>query len=151
MNKSQEEKLHGQLNGAMKQSFLDLLTEEISSSTPNVEWFVRLYVELRDRLCSLLRPNTENHRNCYDSFDVEIFQQMISNKAFHLKDCHALIRHVFAWILRLQSPARDQETKDSEARVMEYGETVQEIIPLFIMEANESIDLIFQDLEALRN
>lgn len=47
MNKSQEEKIHGQINGAFKQSFLDLLTEQISSSTPDVQWFVRLYVELR--------------------------------------------------------------------------------------------------------
>ena len=151
---NQEENIRGQITGAYKQTFLDRLTEQLQGETQTadgVDWVVRLYVELRDRLCALLNKEGTIHSDLHGSFDVDLFRQMVEHEAFHADESVALINHVFGWIHRLQSPARDEETEAARQRVLEgrSTRTAADIVPEFVMEANECIDAIYKDLQSL--
>ena len=83
--------------------------------------------------------------------DIELFDQMIRNKAFNADDFYKLICYVFDLIKKLGSPARDYNTynkKNEVLNIMKNNGTFADIVPIFIINANETIDLIYQDIRA---
>ena len=149
----QLDKLNQQMDTQFKKAFFDLLEEKVGEEPPDYDWITRLYQEIRTRLSSLLREDSKTRKEIEDSMDVELFRQMIENKAFGAVELYNLIEHVFELCKKLGSPARDNEVDKYKFQVlglMKNNGTFAQIVPLFIKNANECIDNIYKDLNVVK-
>jgi len=153
LNTEQLNSLNQQMDTQFKKAFFDLLEEKVREEPPDYDWITRLYQEIRTRLSSLLRENSKTRKEIEDSMDVELFRQMIENKAFGAVELYNLIEHVFELCKKLGSPARDNEVDKFKFQVlglMKNNGTFAQIVPLFIKNANECIDNIYKDLNVVK-
>ena len=145
-----------QIKETYYKAFLNLLEEKTASNPPDYEWITKLYTEIKERLQNLLRSNHPLALEIDEKLDPSLFKQMIENNAFSGTDFYNLICYVFELCLKLGSPARDEEVNRRKTLVLETlqgggdGGTFAKLVPLFILNANESIDLIYEDLEIFR-
>tara|TARA_B100001093_G_scaffold514174_1_gene587622 strand:- start:5676 stop:6170 length:495 start_codon:yes stop_codon:yes gene_type:complete len=148
LNPKQSDSLNIQLNTQFKKAFFDLLEDKVRQEPPDYDWITRLYAEIRTRLSSLLREGSVVRKEIEESMDVELFRQMIENKAFGAVELYNLIEHVFELCKKLGSPARDNQVDKFKFQVlglMKNNGTFAQIVPLFIKNANECIDNIYKD------
>ena len=153
LNPKQSDSLNKQLNTQFKKAFFDLLEDKVRQEPPDYDWITRLYAEIRTRLSSLLRDGSVVRKEIEESMDVELFRQMIENKAFGGTELYNLINLVFEWCKKLGSPARDNEVDKFKFQVlglMKNNGTFAQIVPLFIKNANECIDNIYKDLNVVK-
>jgi hypothetical protein len=153
LNDKQINSLNQQMDTQFKKAFFDLLEEKVREEPPDYDWITRLYQEIRTRLSSLLREDSKTRKEIEDSMDVELFRQMIENKAFGAVELYNLINHVFELCKKLGSPARDNEVDKFKFQVlglMKNNGTFAQIVPLFIKNANECIDNIYKDLNVVK-
>lgn len=153
LNTEQLNSLNQQMDTQFKKAFFDLLEEKVREEPPDYDWITRLYQEIRTRLSSLLREDSNTRKELEDSMDVELFRQMIENKAFGAVELYNLIEHVFELCKKLGSPARDNEVDKFKFQVlglMKNNGTFAQIVPLFIKNANECIDNIYKDLNVVK-
>ena len=153
LNTEQLNSLNQQIDTQFKKAFFDVLEEKVREEPPDYDWITRLYQEIRTRLSSLLRENSKTRKEIEDSMDVELFRQMIENKAFGAVELYNLIEHVFELCKKLGSPARDNEVDKFKFQVlglMKNNGTFAQIVPLFIKNANECIDNIYKDLNVVK-
>ena len=149
----QLDSLNTQMNAQFKKAFFDLLEEKVRQEPPDYDWIARLYAEIRERLASLMRKDSAVRKEIEDSMDVELFKQMIENKAFGGVELYNLVGHVFELCKKLVSPARDNEVDKFKFQViglMKNNGTFAQIVPLFIKNANECIDNIYKDLKQVK-
>lgn len=149
----QLDSLNTQMNAQFKKAFFDLLEEKVRQEPPDYDWIARLYAEIRERLASLMRKDSAVRKEIEDSMDVELFKQMIENKAFGGVELYNLVGHVFELCKKLGSPARDNEVDKFKFQViglMKNNGTFAQIVPLFIKNANECIDNIYKDLKQVK-
>ena len=74
---------------------------------------------------------------------------MIRNKAFNATDLYNLINYVFEKCKQLGSPGRDKDVDEKFNELIEMvkkGAVFAEIVPVFIKNANECIDWMYQDM-----
>jgi hypothetical protein len=147
-------KLTEQVRETYKRAFFDLLEEKVGNNPPDYEWLTRLYGEIKTKLTNLLRQNSSLRREIEECMDCELFHQMISHDAFNPEDFYNLIRYVFEKCKQLGSPARDSETDAKLQEIVDFvdsGEaTFATLVPLFIKNANECLDVIYDDINALK-
>ena len=146
-------KLNDQMNTQFKKAFFDLLEEKVRQEPPDYDWITRLYGEIRTRLASILKQGSVVRNEIENSMDVELFRQMIENKAFGGTEFYNLINLVFEWCKKLGSPARDNEVDKKKFQIlglMRNNGTFAQIVPMFIKNANECIDDIYKDLRQVK-
>jgi len=149
----QLDSLNTQMNTQFKKAFFDLLEEKVRQEPPDYDWITRLYAEIRERLASLMRKDSVLRKEIEDSMDVELFKQMIENKAFGGVELYNLVSHVFELCKKLGSPARDNGVDKFKFQIiglMKNNGTFAQIVPLFIKNANECIDNIYKDLRQVK-
>lgn len=147
------EGLQKQIRENYERAFFDLLKEKVASDPPDYEWLVRLYTEIRDKLCKLLKPNNRTRLDMEEKLDPDFFNQLIRNKVFDGGSMYGLVWFVFEKCLELGSPGRDEATKkarDEVMMLMKNNGTFAEIVPLFIKNANTCIDAIYDDINELK-
>jgi DNA polymerase III gamma/tau subunit len=86
--------------------------------------------------------------------DSELFEQMIRYKAFDYRDLRQLVNYVFDKILRLCAPVRDPDVKamlDELNEMMDNAETIPKVLTKYIEYANDSLDIIYDDLGVVLN
>ena len=146
-------RLTEQVKETYKKAFFDLLEQRVAENPPDFEWLTRLYDEIKSKLTSLLRNGSELRNEIEESMDREIFYQLISNNVFNPEDFYNLMRYVFEKCKQLQSPARDVETDAKLKEIVDFvnsGEaTFATLVPLFIKNANECLDAIYDDVQSL--
>ena len=143
-------KIGAQVEDTYKRAFFDLLKERTASNPPDYEWLTRLYGEIRAKLTKLLKRDSQLRKEIESSMDCDLFRQMISNNAFNPEDFYKLIRYVFEKCKQLGSPARDSETDAKLQEIISFVDsgkaTFATLVPLFIKNANECLDLIYEDI-----
>lgn len=147
------ERLTNQVRETYKKAFFDLLEEKVGQDPPDYEWLTRLYGEIRTKLITLLKQNSPLRKEIEESMDCEFFHQLISNNVFSPENFYNLIRYVFEKCKQLGSPARDSETDAKLKEIVDFvdsGEsTFATLVPLFIKNANECLDAIYEDIRKL--
>jgi|TARA_B110000037_G_C16976507_1_gene447265 hypothetical protein len=147
------ERLTTQVRKTYKKAFFDLLEEKVGQDPPDYEWLTRLYGEIRTKLITLLKQNSPLRKEIEESMDCEFFHQLLSNNVFSPENFYNLIRYVFEKCKQLGSPARDSETDAKLKEIVDFvdsGEaTFATLVPLFIKNANECLDAIYEDIRKL--
>lgn len=141
-----------QIKETYKKAFRDLLHERVKQEPPDYEWITRLYSEIKERLIKLLRKESKLYKEIDEKLDVQLFNQMISHNAFSGSDFYSLIQYVFDTCIRLGSPQRDNDTKNKKQEVLDVmnnGGTFADIVVIFIENANNCIDSIYEDIANL--
>ena len=147
------ERLTTQVRETYKKAFFDLLEEKVGQDPPDYEWLTRLYGEIRTKLITLLRVGSPLRVEIEQSMDCDFFKQLISNNVFSPEDFYTLIRYVFEKCKQLGSPARDAETDAKLKEIVDFVDsgdaTFATLVPMFIKNANECLDTVYEDIKAL--
>ena len=75
---------------------------------PIMSGLVGCIMKIRSKLIALLRSNHPVRKEIEDSMDIQLFDQMIRNKAFDPMDLYKLVCYVFDKCKQLGAPARDK-------------------------------------------
>jgi len=146
-------RLTDQVKETYKRAFFDLLEQKVATNPPDYEWLTRLYGEIRTKLISLLRKGSQLRNEIEESMDCDFFKQLISHNVFSPENFYTLIRYVFEKCKQLGSPARDAETDAKLQEIVDFVDsgdaTFATLVPLFIKNANECLDTIYEDIQAL--
>ena len=86
------ERINKQIDEVMRKAFYDLLEEKVASDPPDYEWLVRLYREMRDRLCALLKETSLIRKEMMESMDPDFFNQLLRENVFNYEDFYKLIQ-----------------------------------------------------------
>ena len=136
-------KLENQIKETYQKAFYDIIDETIASNSPDYEWIVDLYAEIKQRLVRYIKKDSKTYKLIDAQFDIPLFKQMIENDVFNTDSLFKLINTTFYWIETLQAPARDQTTKDAKNRVLSVKP--EKMVSTFIKEVNQCIDLLDED------
>ena len=150
----QEEKLHKQILENYHKAFFDLLKEKVNQNPPDYDWIVNLYKEIRHKLTFFLKKDSAYRKSIEEGFDVELFDQMLRNNAIKGEEFYNLVNFTFEKCLELGSPGRDVEVKKLREEIfdlMKNQGTFADLVPLFIKNANKSIDWIHEDLKNVKH
>ena len=146
-------RLTEQVKETYKRAFFDLLEEKVGANPPDYEWLTRLYGEIRTKLISLLREGSQLRVEIEESMDCDFFKQLISHNVFSPDNFYGLIRYVFEKCKQLGSPARDTEVDTKLQEIVDFVDsgdaTFATLVPLFIKNANECLDTIYEDVQAV--
>ena len=123
-----------QIQEQMKKAYFNLIDDTINSEKPDYEWVTSLYKEIRNRLCKII-----------EEFDIELFNQMITNDVFDQNSFLLLVNNTFGWIEKLQAPFRDEFTRESKNRVL--SSDPKNFISTFLKEIHDCLDNIDYDIE----
>jgi hypothetical protein len=141
------ERIEEQIKEQFHKAFYDTIAEAVSSEPPNVEYIVRLYTEIRDRLARMVKPTGRTHQQIHDEFDVDFLKQLVEHGVFDGNSLLGLVNTTFKWIKALQTPARDETTEAAKQRVLQSGTTMAEVVPVYICEVHGCLDTLEQDVK----
>jgi len=141
------ERVRQQIKEQFHKAFYDAIAEAVASDPPNVDYVVRLYTEIRDRLAHMVKPTGRTHQQIHDDFDVDFFRQLLENNAFDGNSLLGLVNTTFKWIQALQTPVRDESTEAAKQRVLQSGTTMADVVPAYIREVHGCLDTLEQDLK----
>ena len=139
------DEIEKQMKEQMKKAFFDLIDSTVNSEKPDYVWITNLYTELRDRLCNFTKKDSKSYFKIIEEFDVELFNQMITNDVFDQNSFLKLVNNTFVWIDKLQAPVRDESTKESKIRVL--SSDPQNFISTFLKEIHNCLDNLEYDME----
>ena len=139
-----------ELKNTFEKAFSDVLKESIVNEQPDYNWLLRLFDEIRLKLCRLVPNNKSIQDKINEHMDIQLFEQMIINNAFTSNDLKNLVDFVFDMILKLQTPTRDTDTKNVYNQLCSKFEDSScifgEIVSNFVIDANKCIDFIYEDI-----
>lgn len=149
------ETLEKQVRNTFEKAFFDLLKEKVAEEPPDYDWLIRLYTEIKTKLCKLVKKDSVMWRDMNEKLDPVFFEQLIKNKVFDGKSMYGLIWYTFEKCLELGSPGRDNDTKKARDEVIALAVsadgTFSNIVPLYIKNINKCIDTIYSDIKSFAN
>ena len=145
MMENNHKKIAEQIEKNMKQAFYDLIDQNTNSENPDFDWIVNLYVEIKEKLMHYLKKDSDTYKSVDESFDVEIFSQMIRNDVFSQESMIKLVDNTFYWIKYLGAPYRDNDINNSKKKVLESP--LNKIISVFLKEVHQCITFYDEDME----
>jgi hypothetical protein len=119
----------------------------INSSTPDYEWIVRLYDEIKTRMLMYVKKDSNTYKSIENSFDKDLFEQMIKNDVFDAVSMIKLVDNTFHWVKSLQAPYRDGVCENSKKTVLSTEPT--KIVSTFLKEVHKLLDFLDEDMEKL--
>ena len=149
LTKEQEKALREQIENTYKEVWSTLLHDKVKENPPDFEWIVRLYKEIKYKLTYFLKQNSPLRNSIEESLDTELFEQMIRNGAFQGPEFYNLVNYIFDTVLKLGSPARDNDVKKLRNEILNAlsnKATFAELVPLFFKNANTAADWVSKDL-----
>jgi hypothetical protein len=145
MENNNHKKITEQIEKNMKQAFYDLIDQNTNSENPDFDWIVNLYVEIKEKLMHYLKKDSDTYKSVDESFDVEIFSQMIRNDVFSQESMIKLVDNTFYWIKYLGAPYRDNDIDGSKKKVLESP--LNKIISVFLKEVHQCLTFYDEDMQ----
>ena len=125
------------------------MKKKTCSDTPDYDWLVELYSEIREKIIYFLKKDSPLRKEIEESFDVELFSQMIKNNAFKANDLYNLINYTFEKFLQLGSPARDKDVKkmrDDLFSLMKDNATFGKIVSNYLKYTHMCLENFYDDM-----
>lgn len=141
------ERIQQQIKEQFHKAFYDAIAEAVSSEPPQVDYIVRLYTEIRDRVASMVKSTGRTYKKIHEEFDVDFFEQLLRNNVFDGNSLLGLVNTTFKWIEMLQTPARDVSTAAARQRILDAGQSMAEVVPVYIKEVHTTLDILEQDMK----
>lgn len=156
--------MEDQIRNMYYDTYFKLIGTKLMEDPPDYSWLVTLFTEIKDRLINIINITSKSKlliTEINESLDVPLFKQMIENKAYSLDDFTKLCNYLFSLCLKLGSPMRDKYVKEKQNEVLEKIKMVcstnttdintafASVVPVYIKNINEIIDLINLDLYSL--
>lgn len=132
-----------QIEKTMKKAFYDLIDANCSSN-PDYEWLIRLYVELKSMILKYLKKDSKTYKTIEETFDVELFSQMIRADVFSMDSMLKLVNNTFYWIKELGAPARDESIDQAKEKVL--TSSPEKMISTFLKEVHQCLDVYHADM-----
>ena len=146
------ERIQEQIRTEFRRAFYDTIAIAVAQQPPDVDYLVRLFTEIRDRLAQFTRPNSRSFHKIHEDLDVDFFRQRLTHNAFDGHSLQSLVMITFDWIKALQAPSRDSDTEAAKQRVLASGTTMAQVVPCYIRETHACIDTMQNDMrEFLEN
>ena len=139
--------MNEQIEKTMKQAFYDLIDQNTNSQTPDYDWIIRLYSEIKAQLLHYLKIGSKTYVAIDDSFDVELFSQMIRADVFSPDSMVKLVNNTFYWIKFLGAPYRDEEIDISKQKVLNTAPN--KIISVFLKEVHDCLSFYDEDMKRI--
>ena len=136
-----------QIRDNYHKAFYDMIDGTINFSTPDYEWIVRLYDEIKLRMLIYVKKDSVTYKNIENSFDKDLFEQMIKNDVFDAVSMIKLVDNTFYWVKSLQAPIRDEACENAKKSVLSAEPT--KIVSTFLKEVHNLLDLLDEDMEKL--
>jgi hypothetical protein len=137
-------RIEKQIYETYHKAFFDLIDEHVNSSTPDYDWITRLYKEIKGRLLIFIKKGSKIYNQIDESFDIELFDQMIRNSVFDNVSMLKLVENTFYWILELEAPDRDESTLESKQKILSSEPT--KMVSTYLKEVHKCVDLYEQDM-----
>jgi hypothetical protein len=128
-------------------AFYDMIDETINSSTPDYEWIVRLYDEIKRRMLIYVKKDSNTYKSIESSFDKDLFEQMIKNDVFDAVSMIKLVDNTFHWVKSIQAPSRDKTCEIAKKTVLSAEPT--KIVSTFLKEVHKLLDFLDEDMKNL--
>ena len=93
---AQEQKIQDQIKEQFQKAFYDTIKHSIQNK--NHDHIIRLYVEIQDRLATMLKKDGPTHQRLINDFDIPFFEQRLRNNTtmeevvpVYIKECHGCL------------------------------------------------------------
>lgn len=150
-----QDKLEKQIRDQFYNAYFDVLKEKVEQDPPDYEWIVCLYEEIKLKLTKLFKEDSNTKIEIEERLDVKLFDQMLRNNAYNVKDFERLVYYIFELCIKFGSPQRDKTTAEMRDEILneiKKKSPFSVLIPIFIKNANTCVDHIYEDLQTtLRN
>ena len=133
-----------QIHNNFQKAFFDAIDETINSKNPDCEWICKLYEEIKTRLLRYLKKDSKTYKSIDESFDVDLFKQMISNDVFDCISMIKLINNTFYWIEQMQAPIRDEFSRKAKEIVL--SSEPNKIVSSFLKEVHKCLEYLDEDM-----
>jgi len=138
------ENIEKQIRETYYKAFYDSIDDTINSEKPDYDWIVRLYSEIKDRLLRYVKKESKTSKEINESFDIDLFDQMIRNDVFDQESMVKMINNTFFWIKKLQAPVRDKETDESLKIV--FNSDPKNIVSVYLREVYKCLNNLDEDM-----
>jgi hypothetical protein len=132
-----------QIQKTMKKAFYDLIDANCSAN-PDYEWLIRLYIELKGMILKYLKTDGKVYKTIDESFDVELFSQMIRADVFNMDSMVKLVSNTFYWIKEVGAPERDESIDQAKEKVL--TSSPEKMISTFLREVHQCLDVYHADM-----
>ena len=133
-----------QIHENFVKAFYDSIDETVNSKNPDNEWITKLYEEIKTRLLKYIKKDSKTYKSINESFDVDLFNQMISNDVFDDVSMMKLINNTFYWIVQLQAPIRDEFSRKAKEIVL--SSEPNKIVSSFLKEVYKCLEYLDEDI-----
>jgi hypothetical protein len=133
-----------QISINFQKAFFDAIDETINSKNPDNEWICRLYEEIKIRLLRYIKKDSKTYKSIDESFDIDLFKQMISNDVFDSISMMKLINNTFYWIEQIQAPIRDDFS--NKAKEIVLSSEPNKIVSSFLKEVYKCLEYLDDDM-----
>ena len=147
MQENNLKQIEQQIHDNYHKAFFDLIDETINSPKPDYIWIVKLYEEIKIRLLVYIKKDSKTYKNIEESFDSELFEQMIKNDVFDAVSMIKLVDNTFYWLKSLQAPIRDEASEIAKKNVLSAEPT--KIVSTFLKEIYKLLDFLDEDMGKL--
>lgn len=140
------ENVEKQIKETYYKAFFDKIDETINSKNPDYDWIVKLYNEIKNRLLYYIKKDSNTYKHINNSFDSELFEQMIRNDVFDQVSLFNLVNNTFNNIKSLQAPERDTDLEKAKERV--FNAPNDKKVSTFIKETHILLDTLDDDMKS---
>ena len=147
MQENNLKQIEQQIRDNYHKAFYDMIDGTINSSTPDYDWIVKLYDEIKRRMLIYVKKDSNTYKSIESSFDKDLFEQMIKNDVFDAVSMIKLVDNTFYWVKSLQAPYRDNACETAKKTVLSAEPT--KIVSTFLKEVHKLLDFLDEDMEKL--
>lgn len=146
--------MESHIRNNMREAFFRTVEQKLNESPPDYAWIVRLYGEIRERLCNLTPGRRDLRAQVEEAMDLALFQQMLENNAYDGDQLANLVSFVFGRISELEAPARNASTNaavaELRAEMVKPETTFAMLVPMFLKAVHTKLDELEGDIANIR-
>ena len=133
-----------QIDSTFRTAFFDMIDETINSESPDYNFITILYKEVKNRILTYIKKDSNTYKSIDQSFDIELFEQMIKNDVFDSSSMIKLVDTTFFWLKQLGAPYRDELLDASKIKIL--NSEPNKVVSTYLKEVHASLDNLDHDM-----